>query len=341
MTTFASDNAAGVHPAILEAIASANHGHAVAYGHDRWTQKACDALRAEFGPDAHPLLVLTGTGANVLALRPLVDSHQSILCAATAHLWIDECNAPERLLGCKLVAIATPSGKLTPELIEPQLKGFGVVHHAQPRAISVSQPTEWGTLYTPAELAELAELAHGHDMVLHVDGARLCNAAAALGCSLGALGAEVGVDAISFGGTKAGLLAGEAVILFDEEAAKRAAFYRKQATQLASKMRFIGAQIEALLANELWRELADHANRMAARLGTGLAALPGVELVRPVDTNGVFARLPADKIPALQDAAFFHVWDEAESIARLMCAWDTSVDEIDRFVSVAGEILGR
>jgi threonine aldolase len=341
MTTpsFASDNAAGIHPAIMEAIAAANRGHAIAYGHDEHTAAAIGALRDAFGEAAHPLLVLTGTGANVLALRALVDSYQSVICAATSHLWLDECAAPERFLGCKVVPVATPDGKLTPELVRPYLTGFGFVHHAQPRAISVAQPTEWGTLYSTDELAALAELAHGHGMILHVDGARLCNAAAALEVGLGALAGEVGVDALSFGGTKAGLLAGEAVIYYDAEAAARAVYYRKQSTQLASKMRFVAAQLSALLTGELWREIAGHANQMAARLGAGLAALPGVELVRPVETNGVFARLPADRVADLQARAFFHMWDQTSSIARLMCAWDTAEADVVGFLGAAREIL--
>jgi threonine aldolase len=332
--TFASDNAAGVHPRVLAAIEAANAGHALAYGHDPHTEALQARVREIFGAEAETLLVFGGSGANVLALRSLVDSYQSVVCAASSHVWNDECSAPERFVG-KLVPIATASGKLTPEAVREVLRGFGVVHHAQPRAISVAQATEWGTVYRPDELAALAELAHGHDMVLHLDGARLSNAAAALGLPLGAFGREAGVDVLSFGGTKNGLLGAEAVIFFDPEIARRAGFHRKQLLQLASKMRFLAVQLSALLDGELWRELALHANAMASRLGDGLASLPGVALTQPVETNAVFAALPPAAIAPLQARAHFHVWDSARSIARLMTAWDTDPADVDAFLAAA------
>ena len=230
--TFASDNAAGVHPRVLAAIEAANTGHALAYGHDPETKAFQAHVREVFGAEAETLLVFGGSGANVLALRSLVDSYQSVVCAASSHVWNDECSAPERFVG-KLVPIATVDGKLTPDSVREVLRGFGDVHHAQPRAISVAQATEWGTVYRPDELAALSELAHAHDMVLHLDGARLSNAAAALGLPLGAFGREAGVDVLSFGGTKNGLLGAEAVIVFDPELARRAGFHRKQLMQLA------------------------------------------------------------------------------------------------------------
>jgi len=337
--SFASDNVAGVHPAIMAAFADANRDHALAYGHDQWTETAIDRLRQVFGATAEPQLVFGGTAANVLALRPFVDSFHSVLCARTSHLWMDECGAPERFFGCKLVPIASPDGKLTPELVRPELGVMGAVHHAQPRAISVAQATEWGTLYQPDELRALADLAHEHDMILHVDGARLANAAAALDLPLGAFGAEAGVDVLSFGATKNGAMFAEAVIYFDADVARRAGYLRKQGMQLASKMRFLAAQVDAMLAGELWRELAAHANAMATRLGDGLAPLAGVELVRPVQTNAVFARLPPAAIPTLQAHTFFHVWKPDQSICRLMTAWDTRTEDVDSFVAAATEAL--
>lgn len=336
--SFASDNAAGIHPAILAAIERANQGHALGYGHDPWTARAIERVRAELGESAHPLLCLTGTGANALGLRAMVDSYQSVLCAETSHLWRDECAAPERFLGCKLVPIETEHGKLSVETVRPYLRGFGVVHHAQPRAISVAQPTEWGTLYSLDELRALADLAHEHDMVLHVDGARLCNAAAALDVPLGAFGADSGIDILCLGGTKLGLLAAEAVVLFDEQAARRAGFFRKQSMQLASKMRFVAVQIEALLCDELWRELAGNANVLARRLASGLESCRGVDIVRPVDTNAVFARLPPTAVEPLQHHAQFHVWDPAGPVARLMTAWDTTERDVDAFVDAARRV---
>jgi threonine aldolase len=336
---FASDNAAGIHPRVLAAIETANRGRALAYGHDAFTETANARLRETFGASAEPLLVFGGTGANVLALRTMVDSYQSVVCAASSHVWVDECSAPERFVG-KLVPIVTANGKLTPEAVREVLHGFGDVHHAQPRAISVAQATEWGTVYRPEELAALAEVAHAHDMVLHLDGARLSNAAAALGLPLGAFGRDAGVDVLSFGGTKNGLLAAEAVIFFDPELARRAGFHRKQLMQLASKMRFLAVQIETLLEGELWRELASHANAMARRLGDGLAALPGVTLTQPVETNAVFAALPPTAIAPMQAAGYFHMWDAARSIGRLMTAWDTEPAEVDAFLTAARQTLG-
>jgi threonine aldolase len=264
-----------------------------------------------------------------------------VVCAETSHLWRDECNAPERFLGAKLIPVPTADGKLDADAVRPFLQGFGVVHQAQPRVISVAQPTEWGTLYSVDELRRLSALAHEHGMVFHVDGARLANAAAALGLPLSAFGASAGVDLLSFGGTKLGLLAADAVVLFDPELAERTAYYRKQAMQLASKMRFIAAQFDAMLTDDLWRALAAHANAMAARLGAGLAQVPSLEVVRPVETNAVFARFPDALIEPLQQAAAFHVWDAADSVVRLMTAWDTEPERVDAFVAEAARLCER
>ncbi len=337
--SFASDNGSGVHPRIMAAIERANRGHGRGYGHDRFTADAVERFRQVFGADAEVLFVFGGTGANVLGLRALVDSYQAVVCAESSHLWRDECGAPERLVG-KLLPVRTADGKLRPEAVRAELFGFGEVHHAQPRVISVAQATEWGTVYRPDELTALAELAHGHDMLLHVDGARLSNAAAALDLPLGALARDCGVDALSFGGTKNGILCGEAVIFFDREVAARAHYYRKQTGQLASKMRFLAVQMAALLEGDLWRELAANANAMARRLADGLAPLPGVSLAQPVESNAVFVALPPEAIAPLQAQSPFYVWDPARSVARLMAAWDTEAGDVDAFVATAAEILG-
>lgn len=337
--SFGSDNGAGVHPRVMAALEGVNRGHARGYGHDRFTAEAVERLRQVFGADAEVLLVFGGTGANVLGLRALVDSYQAVVCAESSHLWRDECGAPERLVG-KLLPVRTADGKLTPDAVRAELFGFGEVHHAQPRVISVAQATEWGTVYQPSELAALAELAHAHDMLFHVDGARLANAAAALDVPLGALAHDVGVDALSFGGTKNGIMCGEAVILFDRELATRAGFYRKQTAQLASKMRFLAAQMTALLEDDLWRELAANANAMARRLADGLAPLPGVSLAQPVESNAVFLALPPDSVAPLQERGHFYLWDPARSIGRLMTSWDTTAADVDDFVAAAASILG-
>jgi len=336
--SLASDNSAPVHPAILAAIQRANRGSALAYGHDPWTAAAESRIRAHFGDDVEVLFVFNGTAANVVGLRAVVDSHHAVLCAETSHLWRDECNAPEYFLGAKIVPIDTPDGKLSPELVRPFLRGFGVVHHAQPRVISVAQPTEWGTLYTLDELCGLSALAHEHGMLFQVDGARLANAAVALHVPIGRFGRELGIDVLSLGGTKLGLLGADAVILFDPPLGTRAAFHRKQAMQLGSKMRFIAAQFDAMLDLDLWRELALHANAMASRLGEGIDERTPLSLVRPVETNAVFVQLPGELIEPLQEHATFHMWAPAQSVARLMTAWDTQADDVDRFVAVLARL---
>lgn len=333
-----SDNAAPVHPTILDAIGRANSGSALAYGQDPWTAAAVSRIRGHFGDDAEVLFVFNGTAANVLGLRAVVDSHHAVLCAETSHLWRDEGNAPEYFLGAKVVPIHTTDGKLTPECVRPFLRGFGVVHHAQPRVISVAQPTEWGTVYSLDELRRLSALAHDHDMLFHVDGARLANAAVALEVPIGHFGRALGIDVLSLGGTKLGLLAADAVILFDPQLGPRARFHHKQAMQLGSKMRFIAAQFDAMLDRDLWRELARHANAMASRLGDGLDEQRSFSLVRPVQTNAVFVKVPPELVEPLRRHATFHMWDPDESVARMMTAWDTPADDVERFVSVLARL---
>jgi threonine aldolase len=329
---FASDNHAGVHPEVIEAIVAANDGHAAAYGADPWTARAQERFREHFGPAARAFPVFNGTAANVLCLEALTHPWQAVACARTAHLNVDECGAPERA-GRKLVVVDTPDGRLTPELVAPVLTRIGDEHAVQPRLISIAQSTELGTVYPPDAVAALAEWAHAHGMLLHVDGARLCNAAAALGCSLRALTADAGVDAVSFGGTKNGLMGAEAVVLLGDDVGDGFKYRRKQSMQLASKMRYISAQLDALLSGDLWQRSAAHANAMARRLAAAVAGLEHVRLTQPVEANAVFAVLPPPVTERLQRSWPFYVWDEGTGEVRWMASWDTTEDEVDAFAA--------
>jgi len=337
--SFASDNNAGVHPEVINAITKANDGHVIAYGSDPITARAMELFQKHFGSDVAVYFVFGGTGANVLGLKAITQSHHAIFCAETAHVNVDECGAPEQFTGCKLITLPTPDGKLRVEQIKPLLHGIGVEHHVQPRVISISQATEMGTVYTKEELKTLADFAHDNNMRLHVDGARLANAAVALDATFREITADVGVDVLSFGGTKNGMMYGEAVVFFDKRLAGDFKYIRKQGMHLPSKMRFISAQFEALLSGDLWRRGAVHANRMAQVLGSELAKVPKIKLTQLVQSNGVFATIPKEYIPALQEKYFFYVWDEAISEVRLMASFDTSEDDIRDFVQFVKETV--
>lgn len=330
--SFASDNNAGVHPEIIKAIKAANDGHVLAYGNDAFTARATKLFQKHFGPDIAVYFVFGGTGANVLGLKAITKSYQTIICAETAHVHVDECGAPENFTGCKLVLVPTTDGKLRVEQIKPLLYGVGVEHHVQPGVISISQATEMGTVYTKKELKTLASFAHDNGMLLHVDGARIANAAVSLGVAFREITTEAGVDVLSFGGTKNGMMYGEAVVFFDQNLAADFKYFRKQGMQLPSKMRFVTAQFEALLSGNLWRRNAMHANRMAQILGGELAKLSQIKITQPVETNGVFAVIPKKYIPALQKKYFFYVWDEEISEVRLMASFDTTEEDIRDFV---------
>ena len=338
---FASDNNAGLHPRVWDALRSAGHGHAVAYGDDVYTETAVRLFRELFGERAQVFFVFGGTGANVSALAAVTRPFQAVVCAESAHINVDECGAPERFTGCKLIDLPSPDGKLTPAQVEPLLARLGDQHHVQPRVVSVSQPTELGTVYTVEELKRLAEFAHGRGMLLHVDGARLANAAAHLEVSLQGLTADAGVDALSFGGTKNGMMYGEAVVFFDPALAEDFRFVRKQCAQLPSKMRFVAAQFTALLGEDLWRETAAHANRMAQTLAAELRSIPQVRLTQPVESNAVFAVLPREAIPRVQERFFFYVWNEQTSEVRLMCSFDTTDEDVSELVAVIREVVSR
>ena len=298
-----------------------------------------ELFKKHFGSDIAVYFVFGGTGANVLGLKAITKSFHAIFCAETAHVHVDECGAPEKFTGCKLITIPAPDGKLRVEQIEPLLHGIGVEHHVQPRVISISQVTEMGTVYTKEELKTLADFAHDNGMLLHVDGARLANAAIALNATFKEITADVGVDVLSFGGTKNGMMYGEAVVFFDHSLAGDFKYIRKQGMHLPSKMRFISAQFEALLSGDLWRRGAAHANRMAQILATELAKVPKIKLTQPVESNGVFATIPKEYIPVLQEKYFFYVWDEAISEVRFMASFDTSKEDITDFVAFVKEIV--
>ncbi len=328
--SFGSDNHAGAHPAVLRAIMDANSGDAVAYGADELTERVTCALRETFRAD-DAFLVLNGSGANVLGLGVLLHRHEAVICAESAHINTDECGAPERLLGTKLLTVPAPDGKLTPELIAGRLAGRGDDHLAQPGVVAVTQSTEFGTCYSLAELRKIADFCRASDLRVYLDGARLANAAAYLDCPLAEL-AEC-ADVLSFGGTKNGALGAEALIVMRSSLAADVPYLRKQQSQLTSKMRFVAAQFGALLHDGLWRASAARANAMARRLAAGAATVPGVEIVYPVQANAVFARLDPKHIAALQHDWFFHLWDAAESVVRWMAAFDTTEADVDAFLA--------
>jgi threonine aldolase len=335
---FASDNSATVHPDVLAAIARVNEGHTFGYGHDEYTAGVERLVAAQFGPEARSFFVFNGTGANVVSLRAVCRPFEAVICAETAHLNVDECGAPEHIAGVKLLTVAAENGKLTPELVRSRIARLGDEHAVQPRVVSISQCTEFGTVYSAEELGALTELTREHGLILHVDGARLSNAAAAREVSLQE--AAAGADVVSFGGTKNGLLAGEAVVFRRPELAGSVPYLRKQSMQLASKMRFLAAQFEALMHERLWLTCARHANAMAARLADAVSDLPGVTITQPVQANAVFATLPAGAVAALQERFPFYVWDEATGEVRWMCSWDTTEEDVDAFAGALRAALG-
>jgi len=338
LTLFASDNYAGAHPAVLDAVTAANGGWAQAYGDDVWTARLRDRLRELLG-DVESFPVFNGTGGNVTALAAVLRPYEAVVCPETAHINVDECGAPERIAGAKLVDVPTPDGKLTPELLRGRLVGFGDQHHVQAKVVSISQSTELGTVYAPGEIAALAATAHEAGLLLHVDGARLVNAAEALGLELRALTSDCGVDLLTLGGTKSGLLGAEAVVFLRPELAADYLYARKQGTQLASKMRFISAQLLRLFDGDLWRETAGHANAMARRLGDAVAAVPGVRIAYPLQANAVFAALPRPVIERLHERYHFYVWDEAAGIVRWMCSWQTTTGDVDALAGALREAV--
>jgi threonine aldolase len=339
--SFASDNAAGAHPAIVEAVARANRGHALAYGDDRWTHACEDAFRELLG-DVTALLTFNGTGANILGLASLLGPADAVVCGAASHVAVDETGAAERILGVKLIDLPTSDGKLVPEQIGDLVHLLGNPHHAQPGVVSITQSTELGTVYQPDEVAAICEIAHTMGMTVHMDGARIANATAHLGGDVAALRSftvDAGVDVISFGGTKNGLLGGDAVVYLRPELARRAQYLRKQVTQLASKMRFVAAQFLALFADGLWIDLAAHANAMARRLYDATSTIDGVGLGDPPEVNSLFPVLPPGAAATLRDWSFFWDWDVTTSQVRWMTAWDTEPDDVDAFATGVNQVF--
>ncbi|WP_061294755.1 threonine aldolase family protein [Herbidospora cretacea] len=334
---FASDNYAGVHPEILAAISLANGGHQPPYGDDAYTSALQHLFRRHFGERAEAYPVFNGTAANVVSLRAMCGSWESVVCADTAHIHVDEGGAPEVVGSMKLHTVRTPDGKLTPDLVGTQAWGFGDVHRAQPRVVSITNATELGTVYTPAEIAALTEHAHARGMLVHVDGARLCNAAAALDLPLRALTTDVGVDVVSFGGTKIGLMLGEAVVVLNPGAVRGLPYIRKTSMQLASKMRFVSAQFEALLSGDLWLRNARNANAMAARLAEKAGEIPHVTLSRRPQANAVFATLPGEVADRVRKTFPFYTWNQETGEVRWMCSYDTTEQDVDAFVAALAE----
>jgi threonine aldolase len=337
--SFASDNNAGIHPDVLQAVARANTGHAVGYGDDAHTQRAVAKFKHHFGADAEVFIVFNGTAANCLSLKALTESYHAVICTDAAHIHTDECGAPEKFTGCQLILIDAPDGKLTVESVSHAYHGIGDQHHVQPKVISITQATELGTVYKPREIRDLARFTHDREMFLHMDGARIANAAVSLGLNLRQATRDLGVDVLSFGGTKNGAMGAEAVVFFDKTLARDFLYMRKQGMQLASKMRFISAQLDALLSDSLWKKNAQHANRMAALLKKEITKIPGVKIVYPVEANGVFAKIPLRAIAKLQKRYFFYVWSEEESVVRWMCSFDTTEADVRQFARFVAETV--
>lgn len=339
MRSFASDNNSGVHPAIMEAVIQANQDHAVGYGDDPWTSAASQRIKEVFGAGAEPFFVFNGTGANSVAIQAVTRPFHSIICAETAHIYVDECGAPARMTGCAVTPVATPDGKLTPELIRPHLHNFGVCHHSQPKVVYISQVSELGTVYTIEEVKAISELLHAHQMYLHMDGARLANACAYLNCTMKQLTVDAGVDILSFGGTKNGMMMGEAVIAFRPELSENLQFHRKQSAQLASKLRYLSAQFIPYLENNLWLENAMKANISAQKLAEALSRYPQIRFTQKVESNQLFFTIPSEPLKKLQEKYFFYMWNENTNEARLVTSWDTTGEDIACFEQTLREIF--
>ncbi len=339
MKNFASDNHAGVPSEILEALGRANNEYALAYGDDQYTAAAVRKFKEQLGPDIDVYFVINGTSANVLGLKAITQSYHAIICPETAHINVDECGAPEFAMGCKLVTVPTDNGKLTPDLVKDKLHEVGNQHHNQPKVISISESSELGTVYTPAEIKSLADFAHQNGLFLHMDGARIANAAASLDCKLREITTDVGVDVLSFGGTKNGLMYGDAVVFLNRKLGEDFKYIRKQGLQLLSKMRFLAVQFEALFTNDLWLKNARHANEMAQILAKEIATIPQIKITQKVEANAVFAVIPPQYIPKIQAKYLFSVWNEKTSEVRLMTSFATALEDIQDFIKVIKETI--
>jgi threonine aldolase len=338
---FASDNNAGVHPEIFKELLASNEGHAIGYGGDKYTEAALSLFREHFGTDTETYFVFTGTAANVLGLSAVTRSWNSVIAASTAHLEQDECGAPEKFLGCKVLTVDSPDGKINNSMIETHLHGFDFEHHSQPKVISITQSTEMGTVYSVSEIRNIADYVHSKGLLLHMDGARIANAAVALDLPFRAFTTDAGVDILSFGGTKNGMMYGEAICFLRPGLAKDFKYLRKQGMQLASKMRFISAQFIAYLNNDLWKESAAHANSMAGLFADRLQGIKGITITRKVESNGIFVIMDDGLAARLQKSYFFYPWNEKISEYRLMTSWDTQEEDIEGFISMLKKELGH
>lgn len=333
MRSFASDNNSSVHPDVMQALVDANNGHALGYGDDIYTQEATELVKKLFARPCEALFVFNGTGSNTMALQLMTRPYHIIFCAETGHIAVDECGAPGKGTGCFIRTINTPDGKLTPELLAPYMVNFGVEHHSQPGAIYISQCSELGTIYKPHEIRELCEFAHKHGLQVHMDGARIANAAAALDLSIDAVSGACGIDTLTLGGTKNGLMGAECVVIFNPDLIREARYARKQSCQLASKMRYLSAQFKAFLTNDLWFQCASKANRMARLLESELRKIDGVEFTQPVESNQLFLTMPIEKSRKLHDKYYFYYWNEPIGEMRLVTSWDTTEDDITGLIS--------
>jgi threonine aldolase len=336
---FASDNNAGVHPSIFRELLASNEGHALGYGSDIFTDKARELFKKHFGNDTEVFFVFTGTAANVLGLSAVTRSYNSVIAASTAHLEQDECGAPEKFMGCKVLTVDSPDGKISNKLIETHLHGFDFEHHSQPRVISVTQSTEMGTVYNISEIREIADFVHSKGLLLHMDGARIANAAVSLGLPFRDFTTDAGVDILSFGGTKNGMMFGEAICFLRPGLSTDFKYIRKQGMQLASKMRYISAQYIAYFRDDLWKVCADHSNRMARLLADGLRQFSEVKITQKVESNGIFLILPGELAGKLQSNYFFYPWNEKTSEYRLMTSWDTREEDIEGFITLLRDEL--
>lgn len=332
MRSFASDNNSSVHPKVMDALLNANSGHAIGYGDDPWTAEATEIVKKQFARPCEALFVFNGTGSNTMALQMMTRPYHIIFCAETGHIAVDECGAPGKATGCFMRTIPTPDGKLTPELLRPHMINFGVEHHSQPGAIYISQCSEMGTIYKPEEVKALCDFAHSHGLLVHMDGARISNAAAALGLSLDEVSGACGIDTLTLGGTKNGLMGAECVVIFNQDLVKEARYARKQSCQLASKMRYVACQFTAFLKDNLWLECAENANRLARKLYDELVKMPGVRFTQPMESNQLFLIMPKEIEQKLHEKYYFYYWNEENGEMRLVTSWDSTDEDVEGLI---------
>ena len=332
MRSFASDNNSSVHPKVMDALLNANSGHAIGYGDDPWTAEATEIVKKQFTRPCEALFVFNGTGSNTMALQMMTRPYHIIFCAETGHIAVDECGAPGKATGCFMRTIPTPDGKLTPELLRPHMINFGVEHHSQPGAIYISQCSEMGTIYKPEEVKDLCDFAHSHGLLVHMDGARISNAAAALGLSLDEVSGACSIDTLTLGGTKNGLMGAECVVIFNQDLVKEARYARKQSCQLASKMRYVACQFTAFLKDNLWLECAENANRLARKLYDELVKMPGVRFTQPMESNQLFLIMPKEIEQKLHEKYYFYYWNEEIGEMRLVTSWDSTDEDVEGLI---------